>query len=196
MIEITTTHLEQSSPGDFIPVSRQLPEHTRIELVKDMSPEFSRFLYQGVGSTLHWTDRLTLSRSQWESLMRATGTETHVLYVGGAPGGYVELVARHTNPGPNDLPSTEVEIQYFGLFPACFGQRLGGLLLTEGLKRAWDIDTRHVGFAPVSRVWVSTCSLDSPQALATYQKHGLRIFHTETETYVPGDGRAGMWPAE
>lgn len=196
MIEVTTTHLEQSSPCDLIPVSRQLPEHAHIELVKDMSPEFSKFLYQGVGSTLHWADRLTLSHAQWASLMNAAGTETHVLYVGGAPGGYVELVARHVAQDPKDLPSAEVEILYFGLFPACFGQRLGGLLLTEGLKRAWDINARHEGFAPVSRVWVSPCSLDSPQALATYQARGLRIFHTETKAFVPGDGQAGMWPAE
>lgn len=194
MIEVTTTLLEQSSPSDLVPVARQLPDHARIELVHHISPEFSKFLYQGVGSTLHWADRLTLSRAQWESLMRVSGTETHVLYVGGAPAGYVELVARHVAQGPEKLARTEVEIQYFGLLPAYFGQRLGGLLLTEGLKRAWDIDTRHEGFTPVARVWVSTCSLDSPQALATYQARGLRIFHIETESIVPGDARTGMWP--
>lgn len=195
MIEVTTTRLEQSSPGELIPVSRRLPAHARIELVQDISPEFSKFLYQGVGSTLHWVDRLALNRAQWESLMRTAGTETHVLYVGGAPAGYVELVARLVALDPAELPRTEVEIQYFGLLPAFLDQRLGGLLLTEGLKRAWDIDTRHEGFAPVSRVWVSTCSLDSPRALATYRARGFRIFHTETETLMPGDGRAGMWPA-
>lgn len=194
MIEVTTTLLEQSSPSDLIPVARQLPDHARIELVQHISPEFSKFLYQGVGSTLNWADRLPLSRTQWESLMRVAGTETHVLYVGGAPAGYVELVARHAAQSPEELARTEVEIKYFGLFPTYIGQRLGSLLLTEGLKRAWDIDTRHAGFTPVSRVWVSTCSLDSAQALATYQAHGLRIFHIETETFVPGDGRAGMWP--
>ncbi|WP_219843986.1 GNAT family acetyltransferase [Arthrobacter sp. MYb227] len=195
MIEVTTTHLEQFSAHHLIPASRPLPDHARIDLVKEISPEFSKFLYQGVGSEWNWADRLNLPRAEWESLLRTPGTETHVLYVDGAPGGYVELVAR---AGTQDAPEqsiTEVEIIYFGLFPDCIGQGLGGILLTEGIRRAWDIDSRHEGFAPVSRVWVHTCSLDGPAAIANYEARGLAVFHTETERLVPGDGRAGMWPA-
>lgn len=190
MIEVTTTHLQQLSASALVPSSRPLPAHARIELAREITPEFSKFLYQGVGSEWNWADRLTLTRAQWDALLRTQGTETHVLYVNGASGGYVELVARDVNGG------TEVEIMYFGLFPQCIGQGLGGALLTEGIARAWDLDTRCEGFAPVTRVWVHTCSLDGPAAIANYEARGLSVFHTETETMVPGDGSVGMWPAE
>lgn len=190
MIEVTTTHLQQLSPQELLPSTRALPEGARIERVTDITPEFSKFLYRGVGSGWNWADRLSLTRGAWESLVRAPGCETHVLYVDGAPGGYVELSGRITDSG------TEVEIMYFGLFPQCIGRGLGGVLLTEGIARAWDLDARFEGFPPVRRVWVHTCSLDGPAAIANYQARGLRVFHTESQMLDPGDGAAGLWPEE
>lgn len=190
MIEVTTTHLQQLSPGDLLPSSRSLPPGARIERVAAITPEFSRFLYRGVGSGWNWSDRLSLTRAAWESLMQTPGTETHVLYVDGAPGGYVELAGRIEDSG------TGVEIRYFGLFPHCIGRGLGGVLLTEGIARAWDLDSRFGGFPPVSRVWVHTCSLDGPAAIPNYEARGLRVFRTETELVEPGDGAAGLWPEE
>ncbi len=190
MIEVTTTHLQQLSPDELIPSGRALPAGARIERVEAITPEFSKFLYRGVGSGWNWADRLALTRTEWEALLLAPGTETHVLYVDGAPGGYIELVGR------SEGAATEVEIMYFGLFPHCIGQGLGGTLLTEGISRAWDLDTRFEGFAPVSRVWVHTCTLDGPAAIANYEARGLRVFHMEHEMISPGDGAVGMWPAE
>lgn len=189
MIEVTTTHLHQLAPAELVPSARPLPAHARFELAREISAEFSKFLYQGVGSTLHWADRLALGREQWDSLMRTPGSETHVLYLDGAPAGYVELAAAQTGHG------TEVEIMYFGLFPHFIGRGLGGAMLTEGISRAWDLDSRWDGFAPVTRVRVNTCSLDGPAALSNYLARGLAIFHTETHMLEPGDGAAGMWPA-
>lgn len=190
MIEVTTTHLQQLSPHELRPASRELPDGARIERVEAITPEFSKFLYQSVGSDLNWSDRLNLARSQWEALMRDEGTETHVLYIDGAPGGYVELAGRVQDS------STEVEIMYFGLLPQCIGRGLGGALLAEAISRAWDIDARVSGFPAVARVWVHTCSLDGPTAIANYEARGLRIFHTESEMATPGDGAAGLWPED
>ncbi|WP_411731562.1 GNAT family acetyltransferase [Paeniglutamicibacter sp.] len=190
MLEVTTTHLQQLSPGELRPSSRALPAGARIERVTAITPEFSKFLYRGVGSSWNWADRLSLTRAAWESLMRTPGAETHVLYVDGAPGGYIELAGRIEGSG------TEVEIMYFGLFPQCIGRGLGGTLLAEGISRAWDLDARFEGFPSVNRVWVHTCSLDGPAAMANYEARGLRIFHTETEMVEPGDGAAGLWPEE
>ncbi|RAX50359.1 GNAT family acetyltransferase [Arthrobacter sp. AQ5-05] len=190
MIEVTTTHLQQLSRDELLPSKRALPAGARLERVEAITPEFSRFLYRGVGSEWNWVDRLSLARTEWESLLRTPGTETHVLYVDGAPGGYIELAGR------TEGATTEVEIMYFGLFPHCIGRGLGGALLTEGISRAWNLDARFEGFGPVSRVWVHTCTLDGPAAIANYEARGLRVFHTEREMLTPGDGAAGMWPAE
>lgn len=54
------------------------------------------------------------------------------------------------------------------------GQRLGGYLLSEGVKRAWVMGPK--------RVWVHTCSLDSPYALLNYQARGFQIYQQEVHT--------------
>ena len=50
-----------------------------------------------------------------------------------------------------------VEIAFFGLLPQFIGKGLGGYLLSEAIRKAWDLDA--------SRVWVHTCTLDHPRAL-------------------------------
>ena len=56
------------------------------------------------------------------------------------------------------------------------GKGLGGLLLTEAIRRAWDFGA--------SRVWVQTCTQDAPTALPNYLARGFRIFKEE-----PAQGR-------
>lgn len=195
-VTVTTTHLQQLNPEDMSPSARSLPPLARIERVEAITPEFSRFLYRGVGSAWNWTDRLGLPRSAWEAVLRAPGSETWVLYVAGAPAGYVELAgrARDAASTPDLGGATEVEIVYFGLFPERIGQGLGGPLLEEGIRRAWDLDSRWPGLPEVSRVWVHTCSLDGPAALANYRARGFSIFMTESEEQTPADATAGLWP--
>ncbi|EMY34527.1 GNAT family acetyltransferase [Arthrobacter crystallopoietes BAB-32] len=187
---VTTTHLEQTAPEQLVPGSQPLPHNARVEQVVDISPEFSRFLYQCVGSGWNWTDRLPLARSQWDAILRTPGAETWVLWLDGAPAGYIELMGR---PGP---AGSDVEILYFGLFPEFLGRGLGGALLAEGIQQAWQLDRRWPGFQPVSRVWVHTCSLDGPAALANYQARGMTVFKTEEEDIEPQDASTGLWPAE
>jgi hypothetical protein len=47
-------------------------------------------------------------------------------------------------------------------------------LLTSAIEEAWRI------LPPVSRVWVHTCNLDHPSALANYQARGMAIYKKET----------------
>ncbi|NKX53416.1 GNAT family N-acetyltransferase [Arthrobacter mobilis] len=185
---VTTTYLEQTFPDQLDGGARPLPAGARVEQVEAITPEFSKFLYRSVGSSWNWTDRLGLTRDQWDALLRTPGAETWVLYTGGAPAGYVELLGRPEAAG------TEVEIMYFGLFPETIGRGLGGGLLTEGIRQAWQLHRRWEGFAPVSRVWVHTCSLDGPAALANYTARGMRVFRTEQEETEPQDASPGLWP--
>ncbi len=94
------------------------------------------------------------------------------------PRRYVELDAA-THGG-------EVEIAYFGLLPAFVGQGIGGHLLTVGLRRAWELASE--------RVWVHTCSLDGPAALANYQARGLVLYRTETTDEPVPSETPGPWP--
>ena len=56
-----------------------------------------------------------------------------------------------------DAVGDDVEIAYFGLLPAFHGRGWGGALLEHALRRGFELG---------SRVWVHTCTLDGPHALA------------------------------
>jgi len=49
----------------------------------------------------------------------------------------------------------------------------GGYLLTHAIRSAWD--------SGATRVWVHTCTLDHPSALANYVARGMKVYRTETE---------------
>ena len=174
-MEITTWYLEQRGPDELRPAR---PAPVTVTQAEVASPELNRFLYTSVGGDWHWIDRLGWTWQQWHDWLSRPGVETWIAYRRGTPAGYVELDAA-THAG-------EVEIAYFGLLPAFVGQGIGGHLLTTGLRRAWELTGE--------RVWVHTCSLDGPAALANYQARGLTLYRTETtDEPVPAES-PGPWP--
>jgi GNAT superfamily N-acetyltransferase len=66
---------------------------------------------------------------------------------------------------------SEIELAYFGLMPSFIGRGLGGALLTRAVEEAWSLGAR--------RVWLHTCTLDSPHALPNYRARGFRDYRTE-----------------
>jgi GNAT superfamily N-acetyltransferase len=173
-MDVTTTYLELRDPARIRPARPTEIAHT-ITGVTEPAPEFARFLYATVGADWSWTDRLPWTTEDWRTRLSRPGVETWVMWVGGAPAGYAELDSR---PGPSG--NAEVELAYFGLLPAYVGRGLGGTLLEAALRRAWAMNegTDH----PTSRVWVHTCTLDGPHALANYESRGFVTYRTETET--------------
>jgi len=175
-VEITTWYLEQTSPSDLRPSLNEPVASVTVTRAEVPSPELSRFLYASVGGDWHWRDRLGWTYRQWREYLDRPGVETWVAYDRGTPAGYIEL----------DGTGADVEIAYFGLLPAFVGRRIGGHLLTVGLRRAWELGKE--------RVWVHTCSLDGPTALDNYLARGLRVYRTEvTEERVPAEP-PGPWP--
>lgn len=53
------------------------------------------------------------------------------------------------------------------------------------MRRAWQFGGR--------RVWLHTCSLDAPQALAAYQARGFREFETEEIESEAPERAIGPW---
>ena len=125
--------------------------------------QLNRFLYQLVGEPWQWTDKLSWSDAQWRALIEQPNHRTWVAYHQGAVAGYYELL--------RDAEG-KVEILYFGLAEAFFGQGFGGPLLTYALQCAWS-------WPGTTRVWVHTCSLDHPSALTNYQARGMQIYREE-----------------
>jgi GNAT superfamily N-acetyltransferase len=84
------------------------------------------------------------------------------LYIGKDSAGFFEL-QRHADES--------VEIAYFGLLPNFMGRGLGGPLLTRAVEEAFAMGAR--------RVWLHTCTLDSPRALPAYRARGFREYKTQ-----------------
>lgn len=169
--QVIVHHLELLQPESLSPAgSGRLP--MSVTEARSPSPELGRFLYAAVGGDWHWVDRLSWSAEQWRQRLSRPEVRTWVAYVEGTPAGYFELEAQ---------PEGNVEIVYFGLLPQFVGQRLGGELLTRATQEAWRMGAR--------RVWVHTCSLDHPGALANYLARGFQKFREET-IVVESPGRA------
>ncbi len=106
------------------------PANLKLMLLRaeNISVDFYRFLYGAVGRNINWHDRSHFSDAELAAEIHAEGVEIWVLYVGGQPAGYFELVPREEN---------SIEIEYFGLIPEFQGKGLGKWLLAEAIRAAW-----------------------------------------------------------
>ena len=173
---VTTYYLEMTDSNAPRP-SMVTKQTLSIKQVHLPSPEFSRFLYTAVGGDWYWTDRLIWTHKQWSEWVDRSTLKTWVAYVCGTPAGYFEL------DGPID---GNVEIASFGLLPSFIGKGLGGYLLTVTIEKAWDMDA--------SRVWLHTCTLDHPSALANYLARGFRVYREELSRRDLLGHPPGPWP--
>ncbi len=182
---VTTTHLEMTGRMQLRPAG---PARTTFELVRAEipCPELNRFLYTAVGAAWWWYSRLPWSRARWLEYLDRAELETWVAYVSGTPAGYFELERQDGGIRTTPLGRCYVEIAYFGLLPGFIGKGLGGPLLTAAVRRAWDMGAE--------RVWVHTCDLDHPRALANYRARGFRVFRVVTEVEQLPDHALETWP--
>ncbi|RJG40131.1 GNAT family N-acetyltransferase [Motilimonas pumila] len=127
---------------------------------------FNQFLYQLVGHAWQWTDKLDWSQQQWQDYVQDSDLRTWAAYYQGSIAGYFEL---------HFAANGDTEIKYFGLAPEFIGRGMGGYLLSQALTQAWQVATTR-------RVWVHTCSLDHPSALANYQARGFHLYQTLPES--------------
>jgi GNAT superfamily N-acetyltransferase len=175
-LKVITYHLELTRQDQLQPADTPTADLTLMEM-KVPCPEFNRFFYTAVGGDWYWIDRLPWSYEQWLSYVRRAELETWAAYVNGTPAGYFELEMQDAR---------SVEIVYFGVLPQFTGQGIGGRLLTLAVERAW-----HMGAA---RVWLHTCTLDHPRALANYRARGFRQFKEVMEEEDLPERSPGPWP--
>lgn len=181
---VTTTTLQMTA----LPPARtfELPPGARIERVGSVTPEFARWLYAAVGGPWLWTDRLGWAREQWVRDLSQPGTEVHVLYVDGAPAGYTQLAT------VVDGAASAVELVYFGLMEHVVGRGLGRALLAYAIEAAWSLPGR-CALPATGRVWLHTCDLDGPHALANYRARGFEVVSRTTAEEVRPTEPLGAW---
>ena len=158
---VTVVYLEMTSP-DQRTAAPGWTEPATVLHAERPTVSFYRYLYDTIGTDWHWYMRRQLSDEALAAIIHDDAVEVFVLYVRGVPAGYVELDRRVEG---------EVEIAYFGLIPHYIGRGLGPGLLDWALERAWSYRPR--------RVWLHTCSLDHPKALAVYRRAGFEVYDRE-----------------
>ena len=161
--EVTVWTLEMSSRGQFAPAPNPSVD-LELRRITANQADWSRDMYRAVGADWNWVDRAGWSDADWQAW---TSRPDYLLCVGAVNGevaGYFEL----------DRQGSSVEIAHFGLLPGFVGQGVGGALLSQAIAAGWSMPG-------VQRLWVHTCSLDSPAALSNYQRRGFALVGTATE---------------
>lgn len=161
--EITTWHLEMTDPGQLRPAYDSGPtiDHHQAKLC---SPAFGLFLNNAVGADYNWKMRTKWTPEEWHQFWDRPELQVWVASIDGTPIGFYEL----ESDGQGNT-----EFVKFGLISEFIGKGLGGRMLTEAVRKAWETGAR--------RVWLHTCSLDHSVARQNYEARGFTLFKTETK---------------
>lgn len=165
-VRYTVTYLEMTArPATPIP---HVPTGSPLALIAAENPpvEYFLYLYNAVGAAYEWTDWLKHTRQQQEAFVGDPKVELFTLMVDGWPGGFFVLDTRQ--------PDT-CDLAFFGLVPQAIGRGLSAWLLGCAIHMGWD----RPG---VTRMTVSTTTLDHPRALAFYQRMGFIPVRREDKT--------------
>jgi len=189
------------APGDLAAVvtaleMREMPASLRrpgiepdvplqLERWTDCAPERYRMLYKRIGAPWLWWSRLVLDDAALAAILHDPAVELYaVTDRARVEIGMLELDFRTAGA---------CEIAFFGFVPKATGNGFGKWLMRRALQRAW-IGTGPGG-APVARVWVHTCTLDGPGAVAFYAKQGFVPYARFVEVF-PDPRAAGLLDAD
>ena len=160
-IAAVVTHLEMTE-RPVLPPTPSGPWTLRHVERPDLA--WYRDLYRRVGEEWLWFSRLRLSDDKLAARLHHPDVETHALLADGRDEGLLEL----------DFREPEVcEIGMFGVTPKLIGSGAGRFLMHRALELAWS--------RPIRRLWLHTCSFDSPAALPFYRRAGFRPFRRQIE---------------
>jgi GNAT superfamily N-acetyltransferase len=130
------------------------------------NPDTYRALFRAIGQDLLWFSRLIMPDEKLLDTLSNPGTESFELKRGDRVIGILELSFR-------DMP--DCELSFFGLVPSEVGKGTGRILIDEAIRRAFE--------KPISRFWLSTCTLDHPKALGFYKKAGFTPYARFVEVH-------------
>ena len=160
-IAAVVTHLEMTAR----PALRRDPAGAWTLRRVEMPPlDWFRDLYRRVGEEWLWISKIRMPDAELAAIIQSPLMEIYALAHEGRDEGLLELDFRE--PG-------QCEFVSFGLTEKLVGIGAGRWLMNRALELAWS--------RPVDRVWLHTCTLDHPAALAFYQRSGFRPFRRQVE---------------
>lgn len=129
--------------------------------------DWYKALYRQVGEEWLWSSRLSMHEDELAAVLRSPENEVFALAHDGRDEGILQL----------DFRTPEAcEIAFFGVSAAMIGSGAGRWLMNRAIARAWS--------RPITRFWLHTCSLDSPQALAFYIRSGFVPYDRRVEVFA------------
>ena len=163
MEKIVRNYLEIKSFSEILKVEKPNNNYFLEKVIK-RDFQLNKFFYKQIGKNHHWIDRLSWSENHWIDYVSSPNLYTYILKKDDEMLGFFELL--------HHKDKSEIEIAYLGLLEEYIGNKLGGYILSEAIKKSF----KHEG---VARVWVHTCSLDHKNALKNYLSRGMKIFNSE-----------------
>jgi GNAT superfamily N-acetyltransferase len=160
-IAAVVTHLEMTAPP---PRRADPPGAWSLRKIDTPALDWYRDIFRRVGEEWLWFSRARLNDAELAAVIHAPGVEVYALVADSRDEGLLELDFRE--PG-------QCELVYFGVTAKLIGTGAARFLMNRALERVWSRNIR--------RLWVHTCTLDHPSALAFYQRSGFRPFRSQIE---------------
>ncbi|HWE98602.1 MAG TPA: GNAT family N-acetyltransferase [Caulobacteraceae bacterium] len=176
-VAAVVTCLEMMAPPQPRPAP-PLPDGVRLVALERPGVDAYRALYRAVGQDWLWFSRLVMPDAQLRATLDDARVEVFALRGGEADLGILELDFRQPD---------ECELAFFGLTGEALGRGLGRAMMNEALARAWA--------KPIRRLWVHTCTLDSPAAVDFYRRSGFTAYARQIEI-APDPRLLGLLPRD
>ena len=160
-IAAVVTHLEMT---ERVLLSSDPKGAWMLRRVEAPALDWYRSLYLRVGEEWLWFLRMGMPDAELTAIIRSPLVEVYALVHEGRDEGLLELDFRDAG---------QCELVFFGVTARLIGSGAGRWMMNRTLELAWS--------RPVTRVWVHTCTLDHPAALAFYQRAGFRPFGRQVE---------------
>ncbi|MGB3810452.1 MAG: GNAT family N-acetyltransferase [Parvibaculum sp.] len=151
----TITHLEMRAEPRLPPVPKPQGKYALVRAEKP-PVHFYRYLYNTVGRDYAWVSRKKLTDAELIAIIHNDDVEIYVLWLNGSPVGFTEIDFRM-------MP--DADLCFLGVMPEFIGMGIGRYLLCAAIGLAWSRGPE--------RLTVQTCTLDHPNALRLYQRHGF-----------------------
>jgi GNAT superfamily N-acetyltransferase len=168
-VDVVRTYLELRSPDQL---RRAELDDPRVRFARGTGITVAdyRRLYRDVGARWHWLDRNAWSDERLAAHLARAEISVWECVIGDESAGFFEL---------ERMTDSSVEISYFGLAAPFIGRGIGKAMLSRAADEAWALGA--------SRVWLHTCTLDSPSALPNYKARGFAEFRRERYVAVLAD---------
>jgi GNAT superfamily N-acetyltransferase len=146
------------------PTGLSLPKGITIERLKRLELDAYRDLFRTVGSNWLWYSRALMSDSDLAAILNDDGVEIFMIREGDTDIGFLELDFHIEG---------ECKLDFIGLVGGTTGRGIGQAVMSFALEHAWG--------RPISRMWLHTCTFDSPSAVAFYLRSGFKPYAAKIE---------------